>query len=128
VEQIGKYRAADMGSRKEKRNDVTFPVRIWGMDHHGKMFDVEAYTLDITPVGARLGGVACALHRGATIGVQCGKSKGRFRVAWIGSGEKHGQIGLHQLEVGKYIWGQPLSRTMGDSYEEPETDAEKAPK
>lgn len=115
-----------MGSRREQRTDVTIPVRIWGMDHFGKMFDTEAYTLDITPVGARLGGVQCALHRGATIGIQCGKSKGRFHVVWIGCGDQHGEIGVKQVEVGKYIWGKPLERLMGDRFKEETQETEKS--
>jgi hypothetical protein len=107
-----------MGSRREQRNDATIPVRIWGMDHFGKMFEAEAYTLDITPVGARLGGIGCVLHRGATIGIQCGRSKGRFRVVWVGCGDQQGQIGVHQVEVGKYIWGKALERVMGDKFKD----------
>jgi hypothetical protein len=107
-----------MGSRKEQRTRMLLPVRIWGLDSEGVLFDLDARTIDVTPIGARLAGITCRLHRGAAIGVQCGNSKARFRVVWVGAagGPKQDQIGIQLIDVGKYIWGKPLARTMGDDY------------
>lgn len=109
-----------MGLRKEQRTRMMLPIRIWGMDSEGILFDLDARTVDITPIGARLAGVNCRLHRGATIGVQCGTSKARFRVVWVGAagGPKQDQIGVQLLDLGKYIWGKPLARNMGDDFEQ----------
>jgi hypothetical protein len=93
---------------------MKLPVRIWGMDTFGKLFNTEAQTVDITPVGACIEGVLVSLQRGTVIGVQCGRSQGRFRIAWIGSPgtEREGQIGIRSVDGGRYIWGISLERKM----------------
>jgi hypothetical protein len=95
---------------------MILPVRIWGMGYDGRLFSEDVETVDITPAGARLRGVSVPVQRGAIIGIQHGKVKARFRVAWVGEPgtPKAGQIGVHLAELGKYIWGTPLRRTMGD--------------
>ncbi len=101
-----------MSTRKDERISISLPVRIWGMDFDGNLFEQKVRTVDITPAGAKLRGVRCHLHRGAIIGVQCGTSRARFRVVWLGDNEESGQIGIESLEGGKYIWGTPLTRTL----------------
>jgi hypothetical protein len=101
-----------MSTRKDHRTTISLPVRIWGMDFDGKLFRQDVRTIDITPVGAKLKGVRCNLHRGAIIGVQCGTSRARSRVVWIGENGEAGQIGIELLERGKYIWGTPLTRVL----------------
>ncbi len=104
-----------MPGRREERTTVIIPVHIWGMGSDGNLFKQDVETIDITPIGCRLKGVTCSLHRGSIVGVKCGNSSARFRVVWIGEKEEAGQIGLHLLELGKYIWGTALVRTMGDA-------------
>ncbi len=101
-----------MGTRKDQRTDAVFPVRIWGMDSDGNLFQQDAQTVNITPSGARIQGVECKLYRGAVIGVQCGHLSARFRVVWVGEKKEAGQIGIELLELGKYIWATPLTRTL----------------
>lgn len=94
---------------------MKLPVRIWGMDTAGKLFDIEAHTVDLTPVGACIeGALGSLLQRGAIVGIQCGRSQARFRVAWVGrtGTPRQGQIGVRCVEPGKYIWGLPLERRM----------------
>lgn len=95
---------------------MKLPVRLWGMDSAGKLFSLEALTIDITPRGARIEGISCFLQRGAIIGIECKQSRARFRVAWVGQPGtgRDGQIGVHCIEPGKYIWGVPLQRRMED--------------
>ena len=106
-----------MPTARETRVPIQLPVRVWGMDSDGKVFNVHAYTVDITPVGARLQGEFGPLRRGAVIGIECGRSKARFQVSWVGdpSGPRHGQIGIRCVEPGKYIWGVALKRTMDEA-------------
>jgi hypothetical protein len=105
-----------MKKPREKRTQKKLPVRVWGMDSTGKLFSIEAFTVDITPRGARLEGVSCMLQRGAIVGVECGRSRARFRVAWVGhpGTSREGQLGIQCVEPGKYIWGVPLQRMMDD--------------
>lgn len=107
-----------VGARREQRVEMMLPVRLWGMDRHGKLFEQHATTLDITPVGACLTGVTCDLQVGCIIGVQHGKSKSRFKVAWIGEpgSSRDTQIGIITVEPGKYIWGVALARQFGDFF------------
>ena len=107
-----------MGARREQRVEMMLPVRLWGMDRHGKLFEQHATTLDITPVGACLTGVTCDLQVGCIIGVQHGNSKSRFKVAWIGEpgSARDTQIGIITVEPGKYIWGVALARQFGDFF------------
>jgi hypothetical protein len=107
-----------VGARREQRVEMMLPVRLWGMDRHGKLFEQHATTLDITPVGACLTGVTCDLQVGCIIGVQHGNSKSRFKVAWIGEpgSARDTQIGIITVEPGKYIWGVALARQFGDFF------------
>lgn len=103
-----------MRKPREQRIRMNLPVRIWGMDATGKLFSADTHTVDLTPVGARIEGVASSLQRGTVIGVQCGRSRARFRVVWVGQrgSKRQGQIGIRCIEPGKYIWGVPLERKM----------------
>lgn len=99
---------------RERRVVMALPVRVWGMDLSGKLFDVEAQTVNITPVGARISGISFHLRRGAVIGIQCGRSRARFRVTWTGQAgtPSEGHIGVQCVETGKYIWGVALRRVL----------------
>ena len=110
-----------MGKRKERRTPMRLHVRVWGMDSTGKLFNVPARTMDITPVSARLDGIWQRLVRGAVIGVAHGRSQARFRVSWVGriGTPNQGQIGIQSLEPGKYIWGMALERTLDQEVEVP---------
>lgn len=96
---------------------LRLPVRIWGMDAAGRLFGVDAHTVDITPVGACIEGPLDSLQRGSIVGVRCGRSHARFRVVWIGEpgSERQGQIGVRCAEPGRYIWGVPLERRMEET-------------
>jgi hypothetical protein len=111
-----------MALRKELRVSLQLPVRIWGMDANGELFEQDAATVDITTTGAQLNGVTRQLHRGSVIGIQHRMSKARFRVMWIGieGTPSENCIGVKLVEEGKYIWGQPVQRIMGDDYRPPQ--------
>ena len=90
---------------------MKLPVRVFGMDSAGKLFSVNAQTVDVTAVSACIEGDLQFLQRGSVVGVQCGRSQSRFRVAWT-----HGShIGVHCVELGKYIWGIALERKLQPS-------------
>lgn len=97
-----------MSKQREKRVPIKLPVLVWGMDCTGKLFNLEAHTVDITAVSACIEGDLHFLQRGAVVGVQCGRSRSRFRVVW----SHQGRIGVHSIERGKYIWGVPLERKV----------------
>ncbi len=94
------------GMRREKRLSVALPVRVWGMDANGDLFEHEATTIDITTTGARLEGNIRPLQKGCIVGIQHAISKARYRVAWVGDGSTSvpNQIGLQLVDSGKLIW------------------------
>ena len=107
------------GLRREQRMNITLPVRAWGMDLNGELFEQDAYTIDITTTGARLAGITHPLERGCVIGIKHQTSKARYRVKWVGpSGSQiEGQIGLQLVDEGKLIWGRALRRVLGDDFD-----------
>ncbi len=108
-----------MARRREERIIISLPVRLWGMDVNGKPFTQNASTVDITKLGARVQGVTCHIQHGDIIGVQHGNDKARFRVIWVArpGSRNEGQIGVHCVEAGKYIWGAVQPSGMADTYD-----------
>jgi diguanylate cyclase (GGDEF)-like protein len=106
------------GMRLEQRLSVVFPVRVWGMDVNGGLFEHEARTVDITTTGARLEGITRPLQKGCIVGIQHAISKARYRVAWIGADGTvvQNQIGLQLVDSGKLIWGRVIPRNFGDDF------------
>ena len=106
------------GMRREQRLTVALPVRVWGMDANGELFEHEATTVDITTTGARLEGNTRPLQKGCVVGIQHAISKARYRVAWVGAEATLGQnqIGLQLIDSGKLIWGRVIPRIFGDEY------------
>ena len=99
-----------MGRRIDDRLPSELSIRIWGMDSAGRPFSAQARTIDITRTGARIAGIEHICQKGDVIGIQHGEQKARFRVVWVGTtgSSKAGQVGVHCVESGKYIWGVPL--------------------
>jgi diguanylate cyclase (GGDEF)-like protein len=106
------------GLRREQRVNVALPVRVWGMDANGELFEHQAMTVDITTTGARIEGTARPLQKGCIVGIQHAISKARYRVAWVGTGgtRVQNQIGLQLVDSGKLIWGRVIPRTFGDDF------------
>ena len=99
-----------MGRRIDDRVPNELSIRIWGMDSAGRPFSSQARTIDITRTGARITGIDHICQKGDVIGIQHGEQKARFRVVWVGNpgSAKAGQVGVHCVESGKYIWGVQL--------------------
>jgi diguanylate cyclase (GGDEF)-like protein len=100
------------GMRREQRLNLVLPVRIWGMDVNGELFEHEAMTVDLTTTGARLEGATGPLQKGCIVGIQHAISKARYRVAWVGAENTpvQNQIGLQLVDSGKLIWGRVIPR------------------
>jgi hypothetical protein len=109
-----------MGQRQKVRMKLALPVRIWGMDSAGQMFEQNATTVDVTTTGARISGVEHELHRGCVIGIEHKGSRARYRVNWVGSADNGslGEIGVQAVEAGKIIWGRVIPQVFGDSFAE----------
>lgn len=107
---------APLKKRLDVRHSLALPVRIWGMDANGKMFEQDATTVDVTTTGANIIGIKHPLQRGCVIGIEHRRSRARYRVTWVSKSEddKPGKIGVQLIEAGKFIWGRVIPRVFVD--------------
>lgn len=101
-----------LGKRRHKRIKMVLPLRIWAKDAANKPFNELAHTLDITPVGARLGAVHHTLKPGDRLMVQYRQRKIQFRVIWVRplEGTSEYQVGVEAIGGGE-TWGLELTNT-----------------
>jgi len=109
------------GKRDRKRINLALPVRVWTTNAAGDSQSEPARTVDITPQGARFGGIWNALTPDGTIEVQHHDQHARFRVVWVtclaDSQEK--QVGAECLEPDKNLWKVELPKDE-DFYDSPD--------
>ncbi|MGH9523655.1 MAG: GAF domain-containing protein [Terriglobales bacterium] len=84
------------------------PIRVWGNDSTGKVFNVLAHTLDVSSSGARIGGIRVSLGVGDAVTIQYKQQKALYKVAWVGRpGDKtQDQLGVALLEPERQIWAE----------------------
>ncbi len=93
-------------ARKNPRVPKSLRVVVKGLDSRGHPFVQSAYTVDLSPEGARLDGVGFMTTPGQTIEVRRLWRKARFRVVWIGhvGTTESNHVGLFGLDADKNIW------------------------
>jgi hypothetical protein len=103
--------SADMGKRRQDRKKAVLPVRVRGKDASGKAFEELAHTLDVTPVGARLGGLRHQLKALDSLTVWFRQRKIEFRVIWTRQleGSQEYQAGLQAILQEGENWGLGFS-------------------
>ena len=98
------------GIQRYPRTKMVLPLRVWTDEAHAEAAAaLLAHTLDISPIGGRLGGLHTQLNPGQTILLQRGQKKLHFRVVWskqIAPSEI--QAGIEILDTEKKIWGVDL--------------------
>jgi len=98
------------GVQRCSRTKMVLPLRVWVGEPADESSGLQlAHTVDISPIGGRLGGLRTELLPGQTITLQRGQSKASFRVIWnrhLGPGEN--QAGIEALESENNIWGVEL--------------------
>ena len=71
------------GVQRYKRTKMVLPLRFWADDENGPNAGPQlAHTVDISPIGGRLGGLRNPLRPGQTIMLERGQNKFQFRVVW----------------------------------------------
>jgi len=101
------------GTQRYERTKMVLPLRVWTDEHAGDASALQlAHTIDISPIGGRLGGLRVQLSPGQTITLQRGQHKANFRVIW----SKHlatyeNQAGIEALEGGRNLWGLDLPQS-----------------
>lgn len=109
------------GVQRYKRTKMVLPLRVWLDNDNNNDQNAEpqlAHTVDISPIGGRLGGLRNPLQTGQTITLQRGQSKSQFRVIWtkeLGPGEI--QAGVESAVCETRVWGVDLPDQP--AYQEP---------
>jgi MEDS: MEthanogen/methylotroph, DcmR Sensory domain len=100
---------------RELRIHAALPVRVAWADSEQAIKQI-AYTLDVSPKGARLGGVKGLKSTGQVIIVRRNTDEARFRVIWIGRPRtpEEGQIGIECVEDDKIIWDVDFAQAEED--------------
>jgi hypothetical protein len=105
-----------MSRRKELRVKAVLPVKVTGVDSSARHFSLMCHTLDLTFDSARLAGVSVLLMKNQTVRLHRFGVRAGFRVQWMGSGTRKGQVGLKALEAHKPLWGISLPQRQADQF------------
>ena len=93
-----------LGKRQEPRMEAKLHVRIAGIDASGRPVLLMVPTRNVSRRGALLEGIQGVLKVGDSVAITYKTSRARFRVTWVGDGERAGQVGVQSLETEKCIW------------------------
>lgn len=99
-----------MGKRREPRKQIKVSVRIFGTDSSGDIFSEKVFTENVSQHGVELSGVQAQPKVDEIVGLTYGKTKGHFRVKWVGQrgSPQAGRLGLLNLSPEKSLWDFPL--------------------
>ena len=91
--------------RKSPRRKMILPVKL-SIDEATHI----VHTLDISNMGAQIGGLRTQLQPGMIVSLQRGSNKAEFRVQWVRQlGPNEVQAGVESLEPQNNFWGINLS-------------------
>ncbi len=91
-----------MDRRKERRLNLEFPVRIWGVDRMARPFAELVRVGNVSNHGAVLIGVRSKVQTGEVLDVQLGASRTQFRIVWM---NLLGEAGIQALAFEPPILG-----------------------
>jgi hypothetical protein len=100
---------------RELRIHAVLPVRVtWTEKKHA--IQQVAYTIDVSPKGARLAGLAGLEGSGQLILVRRKASEAKFRVVWVGRSRTpvEGQCGIESVDRDKIIWDVDFKKAHED--------------
>lgn len=100
-----------MERRREPRQIEELPVRIRGVDEHGRSFDESVCAHNISQSGALLVGIDRKLRCGDLIVVQFGLLKARFRIVWV----RDSQAAVQRLKQDECPWPEILAGPHADT-------------
>ena len=99
------------GVQRYQRTKMVLPCRVWlDEQENTETSPLQlAHTLDISPIGGRLGGLRTPVEVGQSLTLQRGQRKTHVRVIWTKQlGPTEIQAGFETLEFGKKIWDVDL--------------------
>jgi len=75
-----------------------------------------AHTIDITAVGARIGGLRAQMQAGMNVELQRGPRRAKFQIKWISQiGENEVHIGVECVDLQEKFWGVDLADMKADA-------------
>ena len=89
-----------MDRRQNPRIAVQLPVQVWGMDAFGRPFMDSAVVTNMSASGLVLQGVRRRIRAGELLDVRMGKTKGEFRVVWVGA---MGELGMQSVTAQTFL-------------------------
>ncbi|MBV9343103.1 MAG: PilZ domain-containing protein [Acidobacteria bacterium] len=100
---------------REIRIHVALPVRVSSVEKQHSITEF-AYTIDVSPRGARLAGIRELNETGRLIVIRRKTSEARFRVVWVGKAPspQQGQVGVECVEIEKIIWDVDFKKVRED--------------
>jgi len=106
---------------------MVLPLRVWLNEPSGDAASL-AHTLDISPIGGRLGGLRSPVHPGQTITLQRGQRKAQFRVVWSKQlAPAEVQAGIEVVDGGRNIWDVELPQQGPGQSQPVELEAAEGP-
>jgi PilZ domain-containing protein len=108
-----------MGNRREPRQVIQVPVRIFGTDSNGRVFSERVTTVNLSQQGVEVSGIKAQVKMDEIVGIAQGANKGRFRVKWVGQAgtPQAGHLGLLNLQTEKPFWDIPLPGPARDGFQ-----------
>jgi len=96
-----------MDRRKERRMNLEFSVRIWGVDRTSQPFAELVRVRNVSNGGAVLLGVRSKVQTGDVLDVQLGASQAQYRIVWM---SVSGEAGIQALPFEPPILGIGLPK------------------
>ena len=96
-----------MDRRKDRRMNLEFSVRIWGVDRTARPFAEMVRVRNVSNGGAVLIGVRSKVQTGGVLDVQLVASRGQYRIVWMSSS---GEAGIEALPFEPPILGIGLPK------------------
>jgi hypothetical protein len=100
-----------MERRREPRQIEDLPVRVFGVDEQGRIFDESVLAHNISQSGALLVGTDRKLRCGDLMVVQFGALNARFRIVWV----RDSQAAVQRLQQDECPWLEILAGRQDDS-------------
>jgi methyl-accepting chemotaxis protein len=92
--------------RRDRRIDISLPVRLTAIDVNGHSLEQEVITMDISAQGASLRGIQARLRIGDKVSLARSGKVEQFLIAWVGpeNTDGTGQIGVAAVDPVSSFW------------------------
>ena len=102
--------------RRDRRIDISLPVRLRGIDVDGHPVDQEVTTMNVSRKGALLRGIRGKLRAGDEVSLGRLNQLEQFLISWVGeeNSPKAGQIGVSAADPASSFWNDVIEENSQD--------------